>query len=70
MAGFACRNCRRPLAWVAGIGWLHEELPRYAHEPITCGFAAPVCEYRRCDHEQSGPEPLCPCRCHIRAAAR
>lgn len=28
MADEACRNCRRPIHWVDGIGWLHGELPR------------------------------------------
>ena len=37
----ACRNCRRPIEYVPGIGWLHGELPQYAHEDITCTI--PVC---------------------------
>lgn len=37
----ACRNCHRPISLVEGIGWLHEELPQYADEPIT-DPAAPV----------------------------
>lgn len=65
----ACRNCRRPIHWVEGIGWLHGELPQYAHEPITCGEAYPVCEYRKCDHG-GGPDPTCACRCHIPGSAR
>lgn len=60
----ACRNCRRPIHWSPQTGWLHGELPQYAHEPITCNVAAPVCEYRACDHASSGPDPLCGCRCH------
>lgn len=59
----ACRNCRRPLHWLPGVGWLHGELPQYAHEPITCADAYPVCEWRVCDHAD-GPDPLCDCRCH------
>jgi hypothetical protein len=38
----ACRNCRRPLHWVDGVGWLHGELPQYAHEENTCVYAHPV----------------------------
>jgi len=48
-----CRNCRRPIHLVDGIGWLHGELPQYAHEPITCTYAHPVsCEHRKgaCPH--------------------
>jgi hypothetical protein len=60
----ACQNCRRPIHWSPRTGWLHGELPQYAHEPITCEVAAPVCEYRTCDHTVSGPDPLCGCRCH------
>jgi hypothetical protein len=63
----ACRNCRRPLHWVPDIGWLHGELPRYAHEEITCVVPYPVCEYRTCDHGD-GPDPACDCRCHKPAA--
>lgn len=59
----ACRNCRRPLGWVEGIGWLHEELPQYAGQEITCTNAVPVCERRNCDHS-AGPKPACPCACH------
>lgn len=61
---YACRNCRRPLHWLHGVGWLHGELPQYAHEPITCTNAVPVCEYRACDHTASGPDEACGCRCH------
>jgi hypothetical protein len=45
----ACRDCRRPIVLVLGIGWLHSELPQYAHEPMTCGVARPV------DDEDYGP---------------
>ena len=38
----ACGNCRRPIELVKGIGWLHAELPQYAHEAITCDRAVPV----------------------------
>lgn len=38
----ACRNCRRPIQFVTGIGWLHDELPQYAHEPITCDNPQPA----------------------------
>lgn len=41
----ACRNCRRPIALLARIGWVHDELPKYADEPITCTKPVPV-EYR------------------------
>ena len=60
---YSCRNCRRVLQWVAGVGWLHTELPQYAHEPITCERAHPVCMYGTCDHAD-GPDPDCACRCH------
>lgn len=60
----ACRNCRRPLHWLPGIGWLHGEVARYAHEPITCTIAYPVCDGRPgCDHG-AGPDPACGCGCH------
>lgn len=49
----ACRNCRRPIHWVDGIGWLHGELPQYAHEPITCEIAHPV----SCGSHRSGRCP-------------
>jgi len=38
----ACRNCRRPIELIKNIGWLHGELPQYAHEPITCDKPVPV----------------------------
>ena len=60
---YACRNCRRPLHWSEATGWLHGELPQYAHEPITCERPHPACEYSTCDHA-AGPDPNCPCRCH------
>jgi hypothetical protein len=43
----ACRSCRRPIEWVNEIGWLHGDLPQYAHEPITCNIPHPVsCTHR------------------------
>lgn len=42
LATNACRNCRRPISYVDGIGWLHEELPQYAHEESTCSIPFPV----------------------------
>lgn len=63
MAVDACRNCRRPIYWLPGVGWLHGELPQYAADPITCENAHPVCLYAACDHGV-GPDPDCPCRCH------
>lgn len=61
---YACRNCRRPLHWSDATGWLHDELPQYAHEPITCERPHPVCDGRPgCDHGD-GPDPNCPCTCH------
>lgn len=72
MKPYACRNCRRPLHWSEATGWLHGELPQYAHEPITCERPYPVCEYSNCDHTD-GPDPSCPCSCHTpggRPAAR
>ena len=38
----ACRSCRRPISLVHQIGWLHSELPQYAHEELTCQRAVPV----------------------------
>lgn len=60
---YACRNCRRVLQWVEGVGWLHTELPQYAHEDITCERPYPVCMYSACDHGNR-PDPTCTCRCH------
>jgi hypothetical protein len=44
----SCRNCRRPVHWLEGIGWLHGELPQYAHLPMTCEIAHPVEHGPRC----------------------
>lgn len=65
MSKFACRNCRRPLHWLDKTGWLHGELPQYAHEPITCERPAPVCDGPApgCNHAD-GPDASCTCRCH------
>lgn len=49
-----CRNCRRPIHWIDGIGWLHGELPQYAGEPITCETAHPS----GCKHRIDKPCPL------------
>lgn len=38
----ACANCRRPIAKLADIGWVHGELAKYADEPIGCGVPVPV----------------------------
>lgn len=38
----ACRSCRRPIELLKNIGWLHAELPQYAHEQNTCERAFPV----------------------------
>lgn len=38
----ACRNCRRPIELLRNIGWVHGELPQYAHEAPTCDRAVPV----------------------------
>lgn len=62
---FGGANCIRPLHWVPDIGWLHGEVARYAHEEPGCGVAVPVCEYSTCDHTENGPDPSCPCRCHV-----
>lgn len=64
MKPFACRNCRRVLQWMEGVGWLHDELPQYAAEPITCERPLPVCMYSTCDHA-GGPNPTCSCSCHV-----
>lgn len=45
----ACQNCRRPIHWMDGVGWLHGELPQYAGEPITCTIPHPV----SCPHRSS-----------------
>lgn len=49
MPGYAgaCRNCRRPLFEVEGVGIIHGELPQYAHQPITCENPISVEEPRR-----------------------
>ena len=54
MTAFACRNCRRPIERVEGVGWLHGELPQYAHEPITCEDPHPS----GCTHRLDAPCPL------------
>ena len=36
-----CRNCRRPIAWIPMIGWLHSELRGYPREPTACETAHP-----------------------------
>lgn len=41
----SCQNCRRVIALLACIGWVHDELPKYADEPITCTNPVPT-EYR------------------------
>lgn len=65
---WACRNCRRPLHWLAGVGWLHGELPQYAHEASSCNRAEPVCDGNdpKCEtrHITFGPEEGCQCACH------
>lgn len=38
----SCENCIRPIEYLPEIGWLHAEHPRYAHEPLGCGVAAPA----------------------------
>lgn len=55
----ACANCRRPVALVAGIGWLHGELPQYAHEEPGCSIAAPVDDenYTFADPDTTGDTP-------------
>jgi hypothetical protein len=76
---FACRNCRRPLYWSEATGWLHGELPQYAHEPITCENPVPVCSPRSftkadpsCEARliASGPHADCACGCHAPAPER
>lgn len=71
---FACRNCRRPIHWLHGVGWLHGELPQYPGEPITCERPEPVCSPRPftkaapdCEvrHLAAGPDPDCVCGCHL-----
>jgi hypothetical protein len=68
----ACRNCRGPLHWVDGPGWLHGTLPQYAHEDGTCANAKPVCSpppFTKPDPDCrnrhiTGPAPECDCPCH------
>lgn len=55
-----CRNCIRPLHLVVDVGWLHGELPQYAHEPITCENPHPTwCRRRRhegdCQRSEAAP---------------
>lgn len=52
----SCRNCRRPIEWVGGVGWVHGEHPRYAADPITCAVAHPV----ECRHHMDAACPLTP----------
>lgn len=61
---FSCRNCRRVIHWIDGVGWLHGELPQQLHRPLTCENAHPSCMWRTCDH-LNGPDPACVCRCHV-----
>lgn len=49
----ACRNCRRPIALLAQIGWVHDELPQYAAGPFTCDNAHPV----SCTNHRTGQCP-------------
>lgn len=37
-----CAHCRRPIAYLAGVGWLHDELLAYADDPIGCSAAQPA----------------------------
>jgi hypothetical protein len=50
----SCRNCRRPIEWLDGIGWLHGELAQYAGETITCNVAHPI----ECSHRRDAACPL------------
>ena len=36
-----CRDCRRPISLVEGVGWLHRESPEDAQEEFACGGADP-----------------------------
>jgi hypothetical protein len=71
---YACRNCRRPLYWLPGVGWLHGELPQYAHESSSCNRAEPVCDGNvpHCEtrHIAFGPEEGCHCTCHRKKPRR
>lgn len=42
IARASCENCIRPITYLAGIGWVHGEIPKYAGEPITCAVPAPA----------------------------
>lgn len=42
LARNACANCRRPIAKLSGVGWVHEEIAKYAHEEPGCGLPVPV----------------------------
>ena len=57
----ACRSCRRPIEWVPGVGWLHGELPQYAHVDIGCSYPHPVsCTWHRqgeCPNGYDRPAP-------------
>lgn len=61
---FCCRNCRWPLEWWPGVGWLHVELEEYAsvRDP-SCTYGRPICMYASCDHND-GLHLDCACRCH------
>lgn len=47
---YACANCRRPVQWVDGVGWLHGSLPQYAGEPAAGDPAEPVHRAQRSRH--------------------
>lgn len=42
VARASCKNCIRPIAYVVEVGWVHDEIPEYAAEPIGCSVAAPA----------------------------
>lgn len=68
----ACRNCRRILDWMDGVGWLHDELPQHAARPLTCERPEPVCSPPSGTRPDPGcrgshlasPIGACPCACH------
>lgn len=79
MHPYSCRNCRRPIHWLDGIGWLHGELPTQLDRPFTCENAHPVCSPRPfakadpgCEerHFAAGPDLACQCSCHLPSAER
>lgn len=42
LARNTCKHCRRPIAYLVLVGWLHDELAAYAGDPVGCAAPEPV----------------------------